>query len=267
MSGLPASVRPDLVLRFGEMPTSKPLRAWLAGSGAEQIVIDPYGGLERADPQGSCTAPRRPRQAGRGLGGEARRRTRPALGLAARRAGRTGGDRERAGRRDWPDRAGPPPGPGPRPLRRRPRLYRLQHADPRPGGFPGGKRGGCPLPLQPRCQRNRRASFLGNRRRPRDCSADDDHHRRPRSAARPWRPRRDARRLHPGADRRHRQRRRRHLPLPSAKADADQRGVRSPAGHPAAASTSPRRPPCSALPTAGSTAWSSYPKRSAPAPA
>jgi 2-succinyl-5-enolpyruvyl-6-hydroxy-3-cyclohexene-1-carboxylate synthase len=38
------SVVPDLVLRFGEMPTSKPLRAWLAASGADEIVIDPYGG-------------------------------------------------------------------------------------------------------------------------------------------------------------------------------------------------------------------------------
>ncbi len=38
------SVVPDLVLRFGEMPTSKPLRAWLADSGADQIVVDPYGG-------------------------------------------------------------------------------------------------------------------------------------------------------------------------------------------------------------------------------
>jgi 2-succinyl-5-enolpyruvyl-6-hydroxy-3-cyclohexene-1-carboxylate synthase len=38
------SVVPDLVLRFGEMPTSKPLRAWLAASGASEIVIDPYGG-------------------------------------------------------------------------------------------------------------------------------------------------------------------------------------------------------------------------------
>jgi 2-succinyl-5-enolpyruvyl-6-hydroxy-3-cyclohexene-1-carboxylate synthase len=35
---------PDLVLRFGEMPTSKPLRAWLAASGADQIVVDPFGG-------------------------------------------------------------------------------------------------------------------------------------------------------------------------------------------------------------------------------
>jgi 2-succinyl-5-enolpyruvyl-6-hydroxy-3-cyclohexene-1-carboxylate synthase len=34
---------PDLVLRFGEMPTSKPLRAWLVESGADQIVVDPSG--------------------------------------------------------------------------------------------------------------------------------------------------------------------------------------------------------------------------------
>jgi 2-succinyl-5-enolpyruvyl-6-hydroxy-3-cyclohexene-1-carboxylate synthase len=34
---------PDLVLRFGEMPASKPLRSWLAGSGADQIVVDPLG--------------------------------------------------------------------------------------------------------------------------------------------------------------------------------------------------------------------------------
>jgi 2-succinyl-5-enolpyruvyl-6-hydroxy-3-cyclohexene-1-carboxylate synthase len=38
------SVVPDLVLRFGEMPTSKPLRAWLATSGASEIVVDPFGG-------------------------------------------------------------------------------------------------------------------------------------------------------------------------------------------------------------------------------
>ncbi|HEY8083194.1 MAG TPA: 2-succinyl-5-enolpyruvyl-6-hydroxy-3-cyclohexene-1-carboxylic-acid synthase [Solirubrobacterales bacterium] len=53
-------LRPDLVLRFGDMPTSKPLRSWLASSGADQIVIDPFGGwneptrraaaLLRADP-------------------------------------------------------------------------------------------------------------------------------------------------------------------------------------------------------------------------
>ncbi|MEX2107737.1 MAG: 2-succinyl-5-enolpyruvyl-6-hydroxy-3-cyclohexene-1-carboxylic-acid synthase [Solirubrobacterales bacterium] len=38
------SVAPDFVLRFGAMPTSKPLRAWLAESGASEIAIDPYGG-------------------------------------------------------------------------------------------------------------------------------------------------------------------------------------------------------------------------------
>ncbi len=36
-------VVPDLVLRFGAMPTSKPLRAWLAASGADEIVVDPLG--------------------------------------------------------------------------------------------------------------------------------------------------------------------------------------------------------------------------------
>ncbi len=51
---------PDLVLRFGETPTSKPLRRWLAASGADQLVIDPARGwydpsnraaaLVRADP-------------------------------------------------------------------------------------------------------------------------------------------------------------------------------------------------------------------------
>jgi 2-succinyl-5-enolpyruvyl-6-hydroxy-3-cyclohexene-1-carboxylate synthase len=58
--GFRESVRPDLVLRFGETPTSKPLRAWLADSDADQIVVDPGCGwneptrraaaLLRADP-------------------------------------------------------------------------------------------------------------------------------------------------------------------------------------------------------------------------
>jgi 2-succinyl-5-enolpyruvyl-6-hydroxy-3-cyclohexene-1-carboxylate synthase len=55
-----ADTSPDLVLRFGELPTSKPLRSWLAGTGADQIVVDPLGdwheptrraaALLRADP-------------------------------------------------------------------------------------------------------------------------------------------------------------------------------------------------------------------------
>jgi len=53
-------MEPDLVLRFGEMPASKPLRSWLAASGANEIVVDPSCGwnepgrraaaLLRADP-------------------------------------------------------------------------------------------------------------------------------------------------------------------------------------------------------------------------
>ncbi len=39
----PEWLAPDLVLRFGDMPTSKPLRAWLADSGIDQIVVDPPG--------------------------------------------------------------------------------------------------------------------------------------------------------------------------------------------------------------------------------
>jgi 2-succinyl-5-enolpyruvyl-6-hydroxy-3-cyclohexene-1-carboxylate synthase len=40
----PSELEPDLVLRFGDMPTSKPLRRWLgAPGGPTQVVIDPPG--------------------------------------------------------------------------------------------------------------------------------------------------------------------------------------------------------------------------------
>jgi 2-succinyl-5-enolpyruvyl-6-hydroxy-3-cyclohexene-1-carboxylate synthase len=48
------AVVPELVLRFGELPTSKPLRQWLAASGAEQIVVDPTGGWN--EPTGRAAA-------------------------------------------------------------------------------------------------------------------------------------------------------------------------------------------------------------------
>jgi 2-succinyl-5-enolpyruvyl-6-hydroxy-3-cyclohexene-1-carboxylate synthase len=38
------SMAPDLVLRFGEMPTSKPLRAWISSSDADQLIVDATGG-------------------------------------------------------------------------------------------------------------------------------------------------------------------------------------------------------------------------------
>ncbi len=49
-----ASVKPDLVLRFGAMPTSKPLRTWLTASGADQIGVDPHGGWH--EPTGRAAA-------------------------------------------------------------------------------------------------------------------------------------------------------------------------------------------------------------------
>src|SRR5262249_6517498 len=45
-----AAHTPSLVLRVGDLPTSKPLRAWLEGSGALQIAVDPEGAWN--DPAG-----------------------------------------------------------------------------------------------------------------------------------------------------------------------------------------------------------------------
>jgi 2-succinyl-5-enolpyruvyl-6-hydroxy-3-cyclohexene-1-carboxylate synthase len=39
-----AQIRPELVIRIGDLPTSKPLRAWLEGlGGVEQVALDPAG--------------------------------------------------------------------------------------------------------------------------------------------------------------------------------------------------------------------------------
>ena len=57
---LPAALAPDLVIRVGDMVTSKAVRTWLAGGSARQVVIDPDRGwneptavadlIARADP-------------------------------------------------------------------------------------------------------------------------------------------------------------------------------------------------------------------------
>jgi 2-succinyl-5-enolpyruvyl-6-hydroxy-3-cyclohexene-1-carboxylate synthase len=59
-----AACRPQMVLRIGDTPTSKPLRAWLAGS--SQLLVDPHGAwheptrlaetVVRASPAGLCAA-------------------------------------------------------------------------------------------------------------------------------------------------------------------------------------------------------------------
>jgi 2-succinyl-5-enolpyruvyl-6-hydroxy-3-cyclohexene-1-carboxylate synthase len=49
----PERLRPDLVLRFGDMATSKPLREWLADNrGCRQLVVDPDGAWN--EPTGSA---------------------------------------------------------------------------------------------------------------------------------------------------------------------------------------------------------------------
>ncbi len=53
-AGFTASVRPELVLRVGDLPTSKPLRTWLAAlPDVVQIALDPEGAWQ--DPAGVLT--------------------------------------------------------------------------------------------------------------------------------------------------------------------------------------------------------------------
>jgi 2-succinyl-5-enolpyruvyl-6-hydroxy-3-cyclohexene-1-carboxylate synthase len=81
---------PGLVLRFGELPTSKPLRAWLAGSGAAQIVADPYAGWNEPTRRAAALLRADPTELAAGwaarLEGEAR--PAPALWLEAEHAAR-----------------------------------------------------------------------------------------------------------------------------------------------------------------------------------
>ena len=51
---LAAELRPELVLRIGDLPTSKPLRAWLARLDATQVTLDAEGAWH--DPDGVVSA-------------------------------------------------------------------------------------------------------------------------------------------------------------------------------------------------------------------
>jgi 2-succinyl-5-enolpyruvyl-6-hydroxy-3-cyclohexene-1-carboxylate synthase len=44
-----AALRPEFVFRLGDLPTSKPLRAWLAGLDAAQIAFDPHADWQDPD--------------------------------------------------------------------------------------------------------------------------------------------------------------------------------------------------------------------------
>ena len=100
-------VAPDLVLRFGEMPTSKPLRSWLAESGADQIVVDPYGGWNEPTRRAAAMLRADPTELAAGwaarLGDE--ERPAPSTWLEAERAAREAIESELADREE-PTEAG-----------------------------------------------------------------------------------------------------------------------------------------------------------------
>ena len=138
------SVVPDLVLRFGEMPTSKPLRSWLAASGASEIVVDPFGGWNEPSNRAAAILRADPTELASGWAARLEKEPRASAdGLDRGRDGSPGGLGNGAGRRPCGRRCGPAISEpalhralGLRPPRRRPRLHRLEHADPRPGGLP-----------------------------------------------------------------------------------------------------------------------------------
>jgi 2-succinyl-5-enolpyruvyl-6-hydroxy-3-cyclohexene-1-carboxylate synthase len=93
------SVVPDLVLRFGAMPTSKPLRAWLAASGASEIVLDPYGGWNEPTNRASAILRADPTELASGWAARLEKEPRgaPEAWLGAEQAAQTALDAELAG--------------------------------------------------------------------------------------------------------------------------------------------------------------------------
>ena len=80
---------PDLVLRFGEMPTSKPLRSWLAGSGADQIAVNPLGDWNEPTRRAAALLRADPTELAAGWAAQlGEERPAPAMWLAAERAAR-----------------------------------------------------------------------------------------------------------------------------------------------------------------------------------
>ena len=136
---------PDLVLRFGEMPTSKPLRSWLAEVAAPiRSSSTRCGGWNEPSHRAAAMLRADPTELAAGLGGPAggEERARAEIWLEAERAARTAIEAAL-------DAEGPitEPGAAPRarrrPRRRRPRLHGVEHADPRPGGVPAAAAPTC----------------------------------------------------------------------------------------------------------------------------
>jgi 2-succinyl-5-enolpyruvyl-6-hydroxy-3-cyclohexene-1-carboxylate synthase len=58
--GLAAATAPDVVLRAGDLPTSKPLRQWLASADAIQVALDPEGRWQDPDHRVDLSLPAEP---------------------------------------------------------------------------------------------------------------------------------------------------------------------------------------------------------------
>jgi 2-succinyl-5-enolpyruvyl-6-hydroxy-3-cyclohexene-1-carboxylate synthase len=64
----PPELEPDLIVRFGDMPTSKALRSWLASLPAlRQLVVDPSGGWNEPSRQAETVVRADPRRVADGL--------------------------------------------------------------------------------------------------------------------------------------------------------------------------------------------------------
>ncbi len=166
----PESLAPELTIRFGHMPTSKQLRLWIAGlDGCRQLVVDPAFGWNEPSNQAEVVIRADGDVLANGLadrlGGP--RSSDWVEGLERCRPLRAGGDCERAVASPVAERARPSSSSRPHPPRRRARLHRVEHADPRPGGVPPARRRRRALSLQSGSERDRWPGLVGNRRRPR----------------------------------------------------------------------------------------------------
>ena len=111
-----AAHAPEVVIRVGDLPTSKPLREWLAGlDGARQMLVDPHGGWQdpaavvdtvlRAEPACARAPPRR--RAGLAAPGVRPTPARPPPRRGARRRAHRAERRPRARDARLPRRARP----------------------------------------------------------------------------------------------------------------------------------------------------------------
>ena len=180
-----AAHRPEFVIRVGDLPTSKPLRTWLAGLDVAQIALDPDGGV--AGPRRGRRMARARAEPGRCSRGWPavtcpRRRARLARRLARRRRRRRRRRSPPRSATSSPSRSSPAASASG--WTRRDAVRRLLDADPRRRAVLARPRGPPARALQPRRQRDRRHRVLrvrrGRRRRGPGRAADRRRRARPR---------------------------------------------------------------------------------------